>query len=333
MAAPRSFDPAPLGQVRVAFAQAQARRVAAGAMSDRSYRTYIRDIDVFAAFIGSDRVLDEVTEADIDDALVAYARSPDARFTPPRVQEKSPASIARYRASINALFAYADREGFLQRNPMAGTVVRPKVNAPAAHRTALTLGAAQAALAAPDGPMAVRDQVLLRVLMETGIRVGELCAADTADVTVVEGVPWLRIRHGKGGKQRDVPLTYDTHQLLMRYMEDRPGPWPKDPPERQEDSQEALLVTHRGRRITVRDVQNVCARAAARLPHEYRRAFTPHALRHTMATLNLAEGSADIATIQRLLGHSSLAVTGRYLDEVRDSMARAVADNPVTGDH
>jgi Site-specific recombinase XerD len=50
-----------------------------------------------------------------------------------------------------------------------------------------------------------------------------------------------------------------------------------------------------------------------------------------MATLALSEGTADVAVIQRLLGHASLATTGRYLDEVRAQLQYAVATNPITG--
>jgi site-specific recombinase XerD len=45
----------------------------------------------------------------------------------------------------------------------------------------------------------------------------------------------------------------------------------------------------------------------------------------------LSSGAADVAVVQRLLGHASLSTTGRYLDEVREELAAAVDRNPVTG--
>jgi site-specific recombinase XerD len=50
-----------------------------------------------------------------------------------------------------------------------------------------------------------------------------------------------------------------------------------------------------------------------------------------MATLALSSGAADVAVVQRLLGHASLATTGIYLDEIREELAQAVLRNPVTG--
>lgn len=83
--------------------------------------------------------------------------------------------------------------------------------------------------------------------------------------------------------------------------------------------------------MSSRDIQRLMEKMRDRLPAELRRDLTPHALRHTMATLMLTSGAADVAVVQRLLGHSSLATTGRYLDEVREELAAAVDRNPVTG--
>jgi site-specific recombinase XerD len=331
MAAPREFDPVTVGTALAAYVVVQGRRVAAGAMSQTSFDTYARDVNLFADFVTTERVLDEVDEADVDDALVAYATSSDARFKVSPSGGKSQASVARYRASIAGFFAFAEKEGFIRRNPMPGTVVKPKPGTPEHSRTALPLETALTVIDTPTGSMAERDTLILCLLMETGARVGELCAIDISDIREAEGSPWLTIRNGKGGKQRILPLTRSTWAAIQEYVEVRPTPYVKDESAKQEDSAKALFLTHRGRRITPRDVQNICARVSARLPHTMRRDFTPHALRHTMATVALSEGTADIASIQRILGHASLATTGKYIDEVRKSLVKAVEGNLITG--
>jgi len=53
---------------------------------------------------------------------------------------------------------------------------------------------------------------------------------------------------------------------------------------------------------------------------------------YTMATLALSSGAADVAVVQKLLGHNSLATTGIYLDEIREELSEAVRLNPITGE-
>jgi site-specific recombinase XerD len=317
------------------------RRLAAGSLAETTARTYRRDLDDFIRLAGADTILDDLTGADIDDIVVAFRHEPDRRYAVPRTDTKGTGIAARFRQSISRLFTFAEREAFIQRNPMPDTSARPKARDRAAGaRTALPLDSARALVEVPQDPptaradhrLSVRDEVILRILLETGPRVSELCAMDRSDIDVRDGVTWLRIRHGKGGKARDVPLSPSTADLLNRYEADhRPVPWHADPPLRHEDSERALFVTFRGRRITPRDVQNLVARTCALLPAQVRRRATPHALRHTMATLALSSGAADVSVVQRLLGHASLATTGVYLDEIREELAQAVLRNPVTG--
>jgi site-specific recombinase XerD len=317
------------------------RRLAAGSLAETTARTYRRDLDDFIRLAGAETLLDDLTGSDIDDIVVAFRYEPDRRYATPRPDSKGTGIAARFRQSISRLFTFAEREAFIQRNPMPDTSARPKARDRAAGaRTALPLDSARALVEVPQAPptsrvdhrLSVRDEVILRLLLETGPRVSELCAMDRSDIDVRDGVTWLQIRYGKGGKARDVPLSPSTAGLLTRYGADhRPPPWYADPPSRQEDSERALFVTFRGRRITPRDVQNLVARTCALLPAQVRRRATPHALRHTMATLALSSGAADVSVVQRLLGHASLATTGVYLDEIREELAQAVLRNPVTG--
>lgn len=341
MVAPPALQRVTVSEAVTRYFRDVERRLAAGSLAETTARTYRRDLDDFERLAGAERILDDLTGADIDDIVVAYRHEPDRRYAVPRDEPKGTGITARFRQSVSRLFTYAEREALVQRNPMPDTSARPKARDRAAGaRTALPLDSARALVEVPqdepggraDHRLSVRDEVILRILLETGPRVSELCAMDRADVDVRDGVTWLRIRHGKGGKSRDVPLSPSTAALLATYEADhRPPAWHADPPARAEDSERALLVTFRGRRITPRDVQNLVSRTCALLPAGVRRRATPHALRHTMATLALSSGAADVSVVQRLLGHASLATTGVYLDEIREELALAVLRNPVTG--
>lgn len=304
------------------YSRSLERRVLGGAMSSATRDTYLRDLRDFATLAGPETVLDDLTAETLDDVVLEYARLPDKRFKNVE-KEKGHGVVARFRQSVSGLFAFADRQGFIQFNPVPDMVVKPRQPAASGSRVALSLESATAVLDThPDGVLGVRNSLILQGFLETGLRNAELCALDVSDVSLEDGQPWLTVRHGKGGKRRVLPLTMMTYERIGEYVALRSPA---------ESFEEALFLTKSGRRIAPRDVQNICRAASRMLPHALRRDFTPHALRHTMATLSLAHGSADVAVVQRLLGHSSLAVTGRYLDEVRDELVRAVDANPLTG--
>lgn len=80
--------------------------------------------------------------------------------------------------------------------------------------------------------------------------------------------------------------------------------------------------------MSARDVQRLLERAEARVRTRepaHAREVTPHALRHTAATLMLAKGW-DVKVVAQLLGHASISTTGTYLDAIPGELAQAVAD-------
>lgn len=349
MATAPQFDPLTVQQAVRAYLRQVKRATDSGTLSPATQKNYQRDLAEFTELAGSERVLDELTAEDIDDILLAYAARPDGRYknrAKPGSSDGSPGrgpgAQSRFRASICRLFSYALRQGFIHQDPMPDTVIRPKArNLRQASRTALGAQSAHALLDAPahveirarrDQQLSLRDTAILRILLEVGPRVSELCSLNQADMEERDGAHWLIIRQGKGGKRRDVPLSPGTHDAIVTYLTSpRPEPPAGDTEHRRANAAMAMFRTFRGRRIQPRDVQNLVHRACQALPAQVRREVTPHGLRHTAATLLLSSGAADVKTVQALLGHESLATTGIYLDEVSHEMVRAVAAHPVTG--
>lgn len=342
MAAPASFTALTVDQAVTEYLVGVERRVLTGNLAQTTAANYRRDLSEFVSLAGAQTILDDLSADAIDDIVLAYAAQPDKRFS--RREKPSdtawgrgPGAQARFRQSISSLFARAERMGWVQRNPMPDTQVRPRAkDLRASTRSALDASSARALLESGRSPAAgkrpradmdlgARDTAILAVLLEVGVRVSELVALDMADVTQDDGVTWLRIRHGKGGKERSVPLSPATTRAVLDYVADaRPKPVEGAP------FVPALFLTYRGKRMSPRDVQNLVHRAMDRVPAELRRAVTPHGLRHTAATILLASGAADVGTVKNILGHESLATTGVYLDADSQAMARAVRDHPVT---
>jgi integrase/recombinase XerC len=138
-----------------------------------------------------------------------------------------------------------------------------------------------------------RDRAILALLAYGGLRRGEVMAADVGDYS--REAPSLMV-HGKGNKDRVVPLHAVAQGALDAYLATRRGLAPEQP----------LFVSWRGR-ITKQVVVLLCKRVSRRIG----RRLHPHLFRHTFAT-ELLNRRADLRVIQTLLGHESLATTEIY---------------------
>jgi integrase/recombinase XerC len=209
------------------------------------------------------------------------------------------ASLARRAAAARAFTAWAHRTGLMTVDAGA------RLASPKAHRelpTVLRPEQAATLVLAPGeeaSPILLRDRLVLEVLYATGIRVGELCGLDVADVDRARRV--VRVL-GKGAKERAVPYGLPAEEALEDWL--RLG----RPDLVQPHSGDALLLGARGGRLQptlARRIVTGYARMVGLPP------TGPHGLRHTAAT-HLLEGGADLRTVQELLGHASLSSTQIY---------------------
>ena len=159
-------------------------------------------------------------------------------------------------------------------------------------------------------------QPVVTILLDTGLRVSELCALDVDDVDT-EDMSALVIA-GKGEKDRTVLFTQATVNAIEGWTPIRNSRVEMCD---RENEQRSLMLSSRGRRMNPRSVQKLMDRLAdaAEIP---RSRLSPHTLRHTFAT-GLLERGADLVTIQRLLGHASIATTRVYL-EIGDQTLREI---------
>ncbi|MCL6595121.1 MAG: site-specific integrase, partial [Firmicutes bacterium] len=159
-----------------------------------------------------------------------------------------------------------------------------------------------------------RYRVFFRLLLETGLRIGEAVAVGVKDVDLDARV--LYVRCGKGAKDRIVPLTEGMAEDVRRYLQ-RLRPRPASP----EDAP-YLWLTRTGHRLsksTVRvALEAVCKRAGldpTRLhPHAWRAAFASR----------LARAGVPLTTIQELMGHASPVTTAHYVGVAPQAMREAV---------
>jgi integrase/recombinase XerC len=211
-----------------------------------------------------------------------------------------PASIARKMAAARAFFRHQIRRGVMKDDP-ASALSLPKVRRKLPR--VLNVDAAKTTVEAPvgDGVEALRDRAMMEVLYSSGLRVSELVGLNLSDVSLDPDRAEARVI-GKGNKERRVPLGEQATEALGAYLAARPAPT-------REGDADAVFLSTRGRRISVRSVQLYVKRYGAL--GAGRSDLHPHALRHTCAT-HMLDGGADLRAIQELLGHASLATTQRY---------------------
>lgn len=174
----------------------------------------------------------------------------------------------------------------------------------------------EAILAAPDVSTWVgwRDHVMLATLYNTGARVSELLGMRVADL-VFGPTSWIHI-HGKGRKERSVPLWNETANELKRWLRHNSGA-PDAPlfPGRTGDPLTRVGFTER--------LKLAALGASRQFPELSKRRIFPHMVRHSLA-MHMLQAGVDITVIALWLGHESPVTTHRYVEADLQMKERAL---------
>lgn len=211
-----------------------------------------------------------------------------------------PRSQARLISGLRAFFKFLRMEGYIKDDPSA------LIEFPYLGRTLpdlLTLEEIDAMTAAIDRTKSesVRNEAIIETLYGSGLRVSELTGLRISRTFLDEG--YLRIE-GKGNKQRLVPISPASTELITEYLELRAS-GPVKP-----GNEDILFLNRRGAamsRVMVFYIVRDLAAAAG-----ITKTVSPHTLRHSFAT-HLLEGGANLRAIQEMLGHESISTTEIYV--------------------
>ena len=140
------------------------------------------------------------------------------------------------------------------------------------------------------------------MLYATGCRASELSSLRLRDVHLEER---FCICHGKGDKQRVVPLSAKAVEVVQRYLDEERGPLTL----RATGVPEWLIVTRRGLRMRREAIWELIKKYAARIGAPPQ--VSPHTMRHSFAT-HLLAGGADLRQVQEMLGHANITTTQIY---------------------
>jgi len=220
----------------------------------------------------------------------------------------SPASLRTYFNALSVFFNWCVKEGIARKNP-CDKVEKPKV--PQTIPTPVTAEHFTSAIKSlkPDRFIDLMYLALFHFAFDTGCRLSEILNLRVADVDLQQQ---NAVVFGKGGKERVVYFGKTTTEILKRYIVKRSLTlgFPSD--------DDFFFVTQRNTRLHRRNVLrkwHIIQIKAGVKPLSF------HALRHGFARLWILSGG-DAFTLQRLLGHSTTAMTNRYLRFFADDLRK-----------
>lgn len=231
----------------------------------------------------------------------------------------APNTINQHLAAIRAFGSWAVESGQLQSNPASRVRgVKQQQTAPKwltrTEQAALIREAERACNAAHTEArqwLTARNRIIIIVLLNTGLRVGELCNLDLGDVEISPRKGTLRVRDGKGQKSRMVPMNKTAREVVFEWLKEY----------RAEKTGKAwtLFVNRTGQAMDSKDVQVAIGDIARRAGVK----CTPHTLRHTLAK-NLVDAGVRETEIADILGHEKLDTTRLYTRPAEADLERAV---------
>ena len=156
-------------------------------------------------------------------------------------------------------------------------------------------------------PTGIRNRALIMLLYRSGLRISEALALRPASIDLKHHS--ARVLHGKGDKATVRGFHPSADDALARWLDKRAELGLRGGP---------LFCTLAGTKLSDGYVRDMLKRLAAKAGIDKR--VHPHGLRHTYAD-ELEKAGLPVSTISKLLGHSSIAVTSRYLDHLTNGAA------------
>lgn len=259
----------------------------------RFYRTHV---GAFVAYL-KDKGIEDVDGLDRHAVRLFYAHL--------RERDLSQATRAAYDRAIRAFCRFCLQERWIDDDPMRGRRrIKPTRKLPDAWEP----GEVLALLATCDGdPVGLRDRAIMLLMLDTGLRAGEVIALRQNDLELNEdrGRVWVRAEGSKSDSDRIVPLYADTVFALHDWLAVRP------------DGASTVFVAVDGRAtLTTRPLTtnglNQLMRRRVELAGIPMKRRLCHIWRHTFAKHYVLQGG-DLETLRRILGHRSLETTQVYL--------------------
>jgi integrase/recombinase XerC len=165
---------------------------------------------------------------------------------------------------------------------------------------------------------AKRNYALIQLMLQTGLRVGEIAALRHEDLRINERSGSVRVREGKGRKEREVPLNTTARKALRDYLDTLEVC----------DHHAPVFRSSRGTPLSVRAIQQSVSTIAARAGIK-RIPVSAHTLRHTFAVNYLKGNRGNLVELSNVMGHESLNTTAIYTRPSREDLSNDLERSPL----
>lgn len=258
-------------------------------LANNTIQAYTRDLTRFRTWL-TDRDFLNLEISDFSDYVAWLHR-----------KNLAPSSISRHVVSLKIFYRYLQLEGIVEESAvelLGSQKLWQRIP------SVISVSKIDRFLTAPwsEDPYYIRDRALLEMLYATGCRASEMSGLRIADLHLKEGYCKC---HGKGDKQRIVPIGKKACRAVHEYLE-RERPLLANRASREPAS---LFLSRTGRPLRREAIWELVKKYAVR--SGISADVSPHTLRHSFAT-HLLAGGADLRQVQEMLGHSSIATTQIY---------------------
>jgi integrase/recombinase XerD len=254
-------------------------------LARHSIESYERDLTRLQTWATkNNKQLLELTRADLRRWIASLSR-----------EGLAPTSVARAVSATRGFYKFLMLDGHIKRHPAEDLDTPQRF---AYLPKFLTEEEINRLFAAPDvsTPEGIRDRAVLEVMYAAGLRVSEMVNLKQTDLDLLAG---LVVCHGKGNKERRVPLGKSAIHWLQQYSAVKAQYGKQSLPH---------VFVHRGKPFTRHLAWSMIRRYADRVGIKN---VSPHTLRHSFAT-HLLQHGADSRSVQALLGHSDISTTQIY---------------------
>ena len=268
--------------------------------STYTIKNYLCDLDGFAAWLKSKGNREFTPELITPTDLREYKHHLDETL------QLKPKTINRKLSSLRSFFKWAGIEGYFSDNRLPH-IPQPIKEQALAPKWLDRLSQYDLYRIVEKGRK-TRDIAIVKLLLNTGLRVSELCALTWKDIRITAKKGHLNVNHGKGSKRRVVPLNKDARSALLElgYSQNK-------------DSDRRVFIGQRGA-MTPRGIESALKKYVKQTDLE---GISPHQLRHTFCK-NLIDAGVSLEKVATLAGHDNLETTRRYCTPSEQDLAAAV---------
>ncbi len=259
--------------------------------SESTVIAYAKDIEQLLNYF-TQKGIDQIGKTSIEDLENYKVHLQENNYTPK--------SISRKINSTRTFYRYLLETGVIQENP-SEKLAHPKFEI----KPPRVLSEMEYRALRDVSRVDTRLYSIIEVLLQTGIRIGELASLTQEDVRTSNEskIPYLYIKASGSHPARKVPLNQSAHKAIQEYIKIRP-----------ESEDDTLFITKNGRPLLVRNIRTTIDKA-------FEKAGIKNAkvndLRNTFIAHHLANG-VSLVTVSKLVGHKRLSTTEKYLNLVND---------------